>query len=385
MVLSPTHLKELAGIEPGEPVLSVYCRTDPRDPGNRGESPGWLVGLRNGLRDLTASLEQGGTRDDRLALRSLGPQAERRLRRLSGAQRGRSIAWFVTPGGSLDRFFSLQLPLPSDAVAWDARPFISPLVEVVDRGRSTGLALVGNERVRLLHWEQGIIEEPERSTFDLELGDWRRYEAYAPSNPAMAQQTATNLDAFEDRVETWRERFFETAARHTAERLRELGWERVLVAAETQVASAFAAALPDEVRSRLIGKLAVNIVDRPRSEIVTRVESAIHDAWKQEAVRSIEVTLAAAKSGGAGAIGVDDTVAALREGRVERLIVDPELAVTDDPSPAESDFLQGAPHRFLAERAVEAAILADADVVALGGKEAELLAEVGGMAAMLRY
>ena len=39
------------------PVLSVFCRTDPRDPANSSETPGWLVALRNGLRDAAATVE----------------------------------------------------------------------------------------------------------------------------------------------------------------------------------------------------------------------------------------------------------------------------------------------------------------------------------------
>ena len=33
----------LAGLEPGERVLSLYARTDPRDPANTNHVPGWLT------------------------------------------------------------------------------------------------------------------------------------------------------------------------------------------------------------------------------------------------------------------------------------------------------------------------------------------------------
>ena len=28
-------------------VLSVFCRTDPREPENMGDNPGWMINLRN--------------------------------------------------------------------------------------------------------------------------------------------------------------------------------------------------------------------------------------------------------------------------------------------------------------------------------------------------
>jgi hypothetical protein len=383
-MLSPAQLKKLAGLEPGEHVLSVHCRTDPRDPSNRGQAPGWLVALRNGFRDLAASLSEG-TREDRLALRSLIAELETRISHLDGSQRGRSLAWFVTPSGAFDRWLTLQLPLQGDVVVWDPRPFISPLVEVVDRGQSTGIVLVGGERVRLLHWEQGIIEEPDRSTFDLELGDWRRYEAYAPANPAMAQQTATNRASFDRRVEEWRERFFETAARETAGRLEEIGWERILLAAEGQVASAFAASLPASVRARLVAELDLNVVDQPPAAVAAQIEPRLEEAWRRDAVQLVETAAARAKGGGAASLGIEETVWALGEHRVEHLLLDPRAVAEAHQGPGAREFLRGASPQLLAERSVEAAILSGARVTSLADGQSAALAEAVGMAALLRY
>ena len=49
------------------------------------------------------------------------------------------------------------------------------MVEIADRGRPTGLILGARERVRLLHWEAGRVDEPERSLYEPELDDWREY------------------------------------------------------------------------------------------------------------------------------------------------------------------------------------------------------------------
>ena len=36
----------------------------------------------------------------------------------------------------------------------------APRIDVVDRGRPTGLVLVSAEAVRLLHWQAGRVEQP---------------------------------------------------------------------------------------------------------------------------------------------------------------------------------------------------------------------------------
>ena len=47
------QIRDLALWRPGTPVLSLYVRTDPRDPANTVAVPGWLVELRNSLREVS--------------------------------------------------------------------------------------------------------------------------------------------------------------------------------------------------------------------------------------------------------------------------------------------------------------------------------------------
>src|SRR5690242_3023156 len=61
--LSADLIRDLATRAPGTPVLSIYARTDPRDPANRAAVPGWLVEVRNGLREVSRVAEEGEARD----------------------------------------------------------------------------------------------------------------------------------------------------------------------------------------------------------------------------------------------------------------------------------------------------------------------------------
>lgn len=78
-VLSRGVVQELAGLEPGEPVLSIVLRTDPRDPANTAATPAWLVALRNGLRTVAGTLTGDVAREQRLAFRELQERVEREL------------------------------------------------------------------------------------------------------------------------------------------------------------------------------------------------------------------------------------------------------------------------------------------------------------------
>jgi Bacterial archaeo-eukaryotic release factor family 10 len=379
------ELHALAGSEPGERVLSLYARTDPRDPANTNHVPGWLIAARNHLRSVQAAAERDGDRERRLALLELANRAQQRLEALAPDERGRSAALFLTPSGALERRLTLQLPVREDGAFWDERPFVSPLVDVVDRGRPAGVVLVGSEHVRLLHTEQGRIDEPEGSTWTFSVPEWRRYAAYAAANPTRGQQTATHHEHYRARLENRREQFFAAAARATEARLRELGWPRVVIAAEGQVAERFTAALSSDLRDRAIAVLDANLGDTDPPSVATYLEPVLERAWRREVETLVDEILHAAAAGSRAAAGPAMTFAALAEHRVEHLLIDPPRVDTEAAMSAQAaTILRGAPPAMSAERAVEAAIAAGARVSAVPNGLAEL-AEVGGMAARLRW
>ncbi|HJV14042.1 MAG TPA: hypothetical protein VJ625_09130 [Propionibacteriaceae bacterium] len=195
MIASMELVRELAILQPGVPVLSLHVRTDPREPANTAATPKWLVELRNGLRKVVDAADEKESRSERLARRELCAWAEREVLGLNPRDRARGLAWFISSDAAVNRRFTLQLPPRATLVRWDDRPFVSPLVDVVDRGRPTGLVLVSTEAIRLLLWQAGRVEQPEQSLYELEPGQWRDYDAYvghpgrtsaAPSNTRSA-------------------------------------------------------------------------------------------------------------------------------------------------------------------------------------------------------
>ena len=136
-MLNHDVLHELATAEPKRLVISVHARTDPRDPVNTGSSPAWLIELRNGLRAISERLEAGDDRDARLAFRVARERIEQEMTDLTPHERARSVSWFLDMDGDSERF-SLQLPLRRDRVVADTKPFVSPLVDIADRGSPTG-------------------------------------------------------------------------------------------------------------------------------------------------------------------------------------------------------------------------------------------------------
>lgn len=341
------------------------------------------MALRNGLAQISERLEAGDERDQRLAFRELRERIEEELFGLEPAERARSVAWFLDAEGESSERFALQLPLRADLAVWDAKPFVSPLVDIADRGAPTGVVLVGRDAVRLLQIEQAEPAEPADSLFELELGDWRPFGGTAAGSPGRGVQATSHQESYEARVDAQRDQLFETAATQTARRLEELGWERVVLVCETQVASRFRAALPAALDERIVAESDVNLLGEEPTVIVESLEPLIEDAWLRRTTALVDLAHERARAGGAAALGAQETFGSLAEGRVEHLLLDP----AHDFSAAAGMIPEsiGGPPELLGERAVEAAIATGAEVTALPVSASDTLDDAGGIAALLRY
>jgi hypothetical protein len=379
-----THevLRELATAEPKRLVISVHARTDPREPANISVTPAWLIELRNGLRSISERLESGDDRESRLAFRALRARIEEELIELTPGERARSLTWILDADGTIGRF-SLQLPLRRDRTVADTKPFVSPLVDIADRGAPVGVVLVGGDLIRIVQIEQAEATEPENSSFELSLGDWRPFGGSAGGSPERGLQITSHEERYRARVEAQRDRLFETAAMETAVRLEALGWERVVVIAEGQVASRFRAALPGSVRDRVVAEADLNLVGGEPSVIADTVEPLIEEAWQRRTDALARLASERAKSGGTATLGPQETLGALAEGRVDHLLIDPDHDFSSAAGMIPSSI--GGPSTMLGERAVEAAIATSARVTSVSVEASAPLRDADGMAALLRY
>jgi Bacterial archaeo-eukaryotic release factor family 10 len=381
----PTYddARRLVEWRPSLGVVSVYVGFDPADRGGA-----WRTELRNALTHVLEA-RKGGGHEERVALRAtVGRIEDRFANHDRSLPRGEVGFVEVSERGGRDHWWAPHLAPQAEVCACVAeRPVVSPLLYLAEHGCPRGAALLSAERVRLLEWAPGTLEELESWQLTVHSGDWRERKAQRVSDPARGQAvSAAGRDRFDDRLADSRERFLTECGRSAARMAKERGWQQVDVFGT-----------PDNVRCFRQGAAEV---DGPPVEVGgeadlisvaadAKLEARIEEAARRLAIERdralIERALDEARGGTRGAAGQQETLAALEEGRVSHLVADAAHAAAACSGPviaAERAPLDGVVEL---EPLAGRALVSSAKISTVVDEAAELLAPVDGVAALLRY
>jgi hypothetical protein len=365
--LAPTGvaIEDLLDWRPEHGVITVCVEMDPAD-----RSEGWLIGLRNQLKEAV----EGG--DDAHARgRALRATAQRVLDRFEDEQlpSGRSQIGFCEAAErrSRDIWTSAQMAGFRTGVSYGDRARLTPLLELLDQGAQLGVVAVSAERVHLYEWKLGAFHLVHDWEAEMYMRDWRERKAQRPANRARTQgASASGRDQFDQRLEHNRARFLEETGRLVADEARSRVWRRVVAFGDPE----HFRELNEGAEKGTAVELAeeVNVISEDRGRLLERVNAAVADGNRRRELALIQrVVDAAATPGGRGALGLIDVQRSLNEGRVEDLVFD---ADTENHELAD-----------LEDEIVERAVRTSARITPVEAEAAEALREHGGLAALLRY
>ena len=362
----------LARFRTPQGVLSLYLSFAP--------SGGERRDLHAALRDALALVDE-----EPLDKKQRARLAEER-QRVEGVFRrgfdlhGRSLIAFSCAPRDLWEVYQLQVPVRTLARFAD-RPAVAPLAALLDRYERYGVVLVDKDRARLLQVYLGRVEDRvelvDKYPGRTEMGGWAqsRYQHHRD-----AHLHAHLLRAVE--------RLLAEARRHATDRL--------LVGGPDEARSAFLAVLPQSLRARVAGTFAAESF-LSDVDVVERVRAIEEEAQRAAEARLVTDVLDTAHAGGAAAIGWDETLQALAEGRVYKLaLADGETAsgwVCPAGHFASIEKLAACPQcgaklkrtADLQEWAAERALDTDAAIESVQGEAAAALATGGAIGALLRY
>ncbi|HEX2026455.1 MAG TPA: VLRF1 family aeRF1-type release factor [Nitriliruptorales bacterium] len=390
MSIDQGTILDLIGMRDDIGVLSVYVGITPDRAAE--PKPGWPIAIRNQLRDLRQRVRDEGTHEDAEALAERIDALDGQLTRLLDASRyGRGRALFATVGDERVETIAIQMPF-RDRVVFDRSPFVRPLVAALDEGRAAGIAVVHKRGVRLLEWRLGGAAEITREEFTVGGRDWREKSGPAPAQPLDTRQGGHKRDQFEDRVHENLLRFVRDSARDVADEANTRRWDRLIVSGDPRLTKPFAEELHPAGGEQL-EVMDLSWEDEAPNTIAEQAWDTFRALRHDRMARLVTEAKDRALSGGAGALGLPDTLGALNQGRIDYLLFDAELSVDGyrnvdgllftHPQQPGADGAQHEP--FLVERMVERALATSATAVPCEGQAAELLREFDGVAAILRW
>ena len=335
-------IQRLRRLRDGRAVLSVYLETEP----GLALHHGHVSALMDVLRDLRERIP-----DDQQ--NALSIEAERVLGfvRETYVPGGRTLVLFSSRPRRLFQTLSLHLPLHTLA-RFASRPYLLPLDLALEDHPRIAVALVGEEKTRLL-----------TTVFD-EIESERETKDHVPG-----RQRQGGWSAF--KYQRDRERHIQTHFAGVVDELRLLArsapYKWLVLAGTDEATSAVATLLPRALKSRLAGRFNEEHFETSAelAKQAARVAAAAERAEELQLATRIKDQAYAREP---AALGWDATLRALAEGRVHHLAISAAELNSSD-----------------ADRALDLASETGAQVEVVHDAAAELLAPHRGIGALLRY
>ena len=368
--LSPDTLRRLAELRPdGGKVVSIYLNLDPTE---------FASGAARGTA-INSVLDEAGR-----AARGEDPSVREEVERLRAAfkdfdfQGAHGVAVFAC--GSEDLLEVIKLPRPvENTVVIDESPYIEPLVEVQTDPRY-GVVLVNRQTARIFRGSRDRLDEVARVDDEVH----RRHD-----------QGGWSQARYQRSVDKEAHDHLKNAADELLRRHQRRPFEALFVGAPEAVYKDFCERLHPYLSERVAGRIDVDVEHTNVDDVQHAAEETIASYERKLEREALDRLEEARGKGGRGASGLDDTLTALNEQRVEILLLQDNFDAAGvccpqcgwlgpsgvDACPA--DGTGTAERDDITDLAVRRAITQSAQVVRV--QDDERLEPMGSIAAVLRF
>jgi hypothetical protein len=371
-------IESLARLRDEVGVLSISVGIEP---GARlGGKPAWEVAIKNDLDRLSRDSARGRAVEHGLA------RAEIELSHLlDPARSGRGRGLYLALGtGVLIEVF-LHRSLPTGARLGEVAHLL-PLLAVLDEGEPAAFLVASRDAISVSESELGAVHDLEQIELEPWIGDWwPEMKATARANPLRGQETVSHRDRYARRVAAAYRHTLDEAVERIAALAHQRGWTRAVVAGDPRRTDP----LDNVLRRAGVATAVVGAtLEGVREErAVERLRTALARLVAAQTLELAREVAAEATAGGKGACGMAHVLAALAEGRVAHLLIDPERAFPGTMGPGETLRAAVRPEDGvdLADLVVRRALTTDASVTPLYGEAAAVLEGRDGIGALLRW
>ncbi len=292
-MLTEKDLREILNYSTGKPVLSLYLNTEPAG----GNADAYRLRLRSMLKEVDA------------------PKDNERIEQYFSREydwSGRSVAIFSCADEEFFRAFPLAVPVRSRVRVSD-HPHFKPLADLWDAFGGYGVALVDKQGTRMFHFTLGELEEQKGY-----LGEEVKHtKSGGASSVAGMRGGLTGQTGYIEEVVG---RNMKEAASFAAKFFESNHIRRVLIAGTDENVSIFRSCLPKSWQSLVVGTFPMAMT-ASHNEVLAKTYQIGLEAEKAREAGLVDTAITNAAKAGFGSVGLETTLKAVGEHRVQTLLV----------------------------------------------------------------
>lgn len=366
-MLTEKDLREILNYSSGKPVLSLYLNTEPAG----GNADAYRLRLRSMLKEVDS------------------PKDNERIEQYFSREydwSGRSVAVFSCADEEFFRAFPLAVSVRSRVRVSD-HPHFKPLADLWDAFGGYGVALVDKQGARFFHFTLGELEEQQGF-----LGEEVKHtKSGGASTVAGMRGGSTGQTGYIEEVVG---RNMKESASFAAKFFENNHIRRVLIGGTEENVSSFRSYLPKAWQSLVVGTFPMAMT-ASHNEVLTKAYQIGFEAEKAREAGLIEAAVTNAAKAGMGSVGLEPTLKAVAEHRVQTLLVQEGFFATGAHCP-NCGALSGTVHEScpvcgtkmvrildVVDYAVRSVLQSGGDVEIV--HENKALEQAGKLAAILRY
>lgn len=371
-MLSRSELERLAALKSDDGILSVYIKVDPNLGYDRTQASAAFKGAtKRFLR----------TADDR-ARQILEREKDRVQKHLdTWSPKGRALVIFTCEPTDIWEVLNLDVALPTTLLA-NRTTYTAMLARLLDEYPRMAVALLDGDEARIYLGEQRQREKDAEISSD--IPGWHEQGGWAQAR-------------YQRHIEFHHARHLKKVASELKDIYYAKPFGRLVLVGVDSAVEELRGMLPDPIATRLIGHFGIDFKQHSDDEILQRAGELRTDTLRKEEAALVRQIVDASSSGGKGVVGLEDTIRAIHDGRVEILTrvagIAAEGSACENCEYFSSETFEKCPVcegpaeqlEDVAGFAAEQAFLKGAPINTVLDDAAEMLTAHGGLGAVLRY
>ncbi|HSE36367.1 MAG TPA: hypothetical protein VLG74_03635 [Blastocatellia bacterium] len=202
----------------------------------------------------------------------------------------------------------LHVELPT-GVRWSSQLWVRPLLEVIEEHDRFAVVLIDKHQARIMTVDAGGIEQHAEIISDVPNKHATTGTDHIWSQTQMDRDHLNHVHSHAKRV-----------ADELSSVIDRMKLKRIAIGGPVEAISVFTGELPKRLQQLIVGTISVP-VDANHDRIITELRALQAKAEHEDETRIVDAMITAAMKGDRAVVGVSDTLSAIQQGRVYRLVV----------------------------------------------------------------